>query len=157
MAKIGQKRKGTAHSPHPRPRAGQRQPPPATEATPRAKRTCAIPARTKKGKAQSDAPPKTAAQRKRRRIAIVYFYEQYLSSPPETEWKGRDGTISILAALVKLPLNEAGVIKRTLLTFLKAERDGVEYTGNVSSGSGGHNAAILKGSVDEDLVAVVTN
>ena len=49
-----------------------------------------------------------------RRWAIGYYFVELCGSPPESEWGGRKGTISVIMKALQIPSNSARLVRKVL-------------------------------------------
>jgi len=87
------------------------------------------------------------------RLAIAYDFVKVLGCPPEAEWEGVDGTISTIQQALKMQKGSRNTIKAVLLKVLACHEEGIIYSGDIESGSGGQTKLIVLGSVEEQIAA----
>jgi hypothetical protein len=76
------------------------------------------------------------------RHLISLYYARVLGAPPEDEWDGHDGTISIISKDLKIPVGSRDVIRTVLERTDEAIESGGMYDGARKRGSGGQNVVI---------------
>ena len=85
------------------------------------------------------------------RTAIKVLYVQTLDAPPESEWKGNDGTISFISSTLGV---HRGTVHDVLLRCTAAEENkmNVDVSERFSNGPGMHNTRINLGSAEADML-----
>ena len=93
----------------------------------------------------------TLLSEKDRRIGIAFHYIEAHKVAPEKEWWGSGGTVALICA--KYPSCDSMTVGNVLADVMACYEEGKIYTAKRAAGSGGHNKEILPGSLEEQLVA----
>ena len=88
-----------------------------------------------------------------RRVSIAVYYVDTLGAPPEEEWDGHDGTVSIIMGALNIPRSSRVKVRTVLEDVTIAHTHGEEYSASRKPGSGGSNKLIALGSVEEQIAA----
>jgi hypothetical protein len=88
------------------------------------------------------------------RCAIFVIFVQVLDAPPESEWYGTNGTISIIMKILHMAPGSRDVVDRVLKEASRCIDEGISYSpGRKFTADEDSRALIKRGSVEEQIVA----
>ena len=105
--------------------------------------------------ARSCAAMPVELNEKERRMQIFWYWRDTLESPPPSQWKGFDGTISVIVRQLHLSKGSRATVEKVLKMAWLMHTKGKVYDGRSARvGKPSNHARVIKpGSLEEQVVA----